>query len=483
MLRTLFSLAAIVASSLPAFASSPAQPTVTFGGFGEYPTATTTPCLTDDERAEIQDGLATSIRRLGSAGLLEATSPQAVSFGWPVRAAAGLTDPGVSGISNFVDHDPAYPDHVQDYQCGTRTYDSSSGSNHKGTDIFNWPFAWYKMDHDQVEIVAAAAGTIVMKSDGNYDRNCSQGGGTWNAVYVRHADGSVAWYGHMKSGSLTSRSVGDHIQKGDYLGVVGSSGSSTGPHLHFEVYDSANQLIDPWAGPCNSSTIISWWDSQRPYYDSAVNALLTHRAAPVFPACPQQETPNDETYFMPGQTVYFAAYYRDQRSGQPSDYAIYDVANHLVTSWNHSSPAPFYAASYWYWSLALPTNRPRGWWRFQVTYQGVTTTRPFFVGDRTSAPIAAAAPGLRFAGATPNPARGGTRFEFETPAAARVRLVLLDGQGRRVGAVQDGWLDAGRHEARWDGRDEAGRAVAPGLYWATLTAGAETQVRKIVVTR
>ena len=50
-----------------------------------------------------------------------------------------------------------------------------------------------------------------------------------------HADGSVAWYGHMKAGSLTNKAVGQTVSSGEYLGIVGSSGNSTGPHLHFGI--------------------------------------------------------------------------------------------------------------------------------------------------------------------------------------------------------------------------------------------------------
>jgi hypothetical protein len=83
------------------------------------------------------------------------------------------------------------------------------------------------MDNQQVEISAAAAGTIVSKSDGNFDRSCTFNNNQWNAVYVYQADGSVGWYGHMKSGSLTLKGVGASVAAGEYLGRVGSSGSST----------------------------------------------------------------------------------------------------------------------------------------------------------------------------------------------------------------------------------------------------------------
>ena len=112
--------------------------------------------------------------------------------------------------------------------------------------MYTWPFSWYKMDHDQVKVVAAADGVIIYKSDGNFDKNCGFNNDNWNAVYVEHADGSVAWYGHLKNGSLSTKAVGESVSSGEYLGIVGSSGSSTGPHLHFEVRKHG-EPVDPMA--------------------------------------------------------------------------------------------------------------------------------------------------------------------------------------------------------------------------------------------
>lgn len=78
------------------------------------------------------------------------------------------------------------------------------------------------MAQNAVEIVAAAPGVIIAKDDGYGDKNCSMCTNcSWNAVYVMHADGSVAWYGHMKIFSLTAKAVGQTVAAGEYLGVVG----------------------------------------------------------------------------------------------------------------------------------------------------------------------------------------------------------------------------------------------------------------------
>jgi murein DD-endopeptidase MepM/ murein hydrolase activator NlpD len=310
------------------------------------------PCLTEAQRQAIWADLHASIERLRDEGsLVEPDKTREVLFGWPLRAANGLTDPGYHGVSGFVDHDPATGS-VLDYNCGNRSYDLPEYNyNHRGTDFFTWPFPWHKMDHDHVEIVSAAPGTIIDKSDGHYDRNCGFGAGGWNAVYVRHADASIAWYGHMKNGSVTDLPVGSPVEAGDYLGVIGSSGNSTGPHLHLEVYDGEEQLIDPYAGPCNSMNAESWWVDQRQYYDSAINAVMTHDRWPTVPPCPETEEPHTCDVFQPGMSVVMIAYHRDLLAGQAWEWDLYRPDESIALEWDYSLSNPPHQA-------VAPVSRP-----------------------------------------------------------------------------------------------------------------------------
>jgi murein DD-endopeptidase MepM/ murein hydrolase activator NlpD len=337
--------------------------------------------LTPEQYRRIEAQIASSRKLLARQGKLDVAHPAAtVSFAWPLRTAAGVVDYGYHGISNFVDHNPAVPNQLLDYNNGRRTYDLSSGYNHQGTDIFLWPFSWQKMDAGQIEAVAAADGVILYKQDGNFDRSCSFNNNDWNAVYVQHGDGTVAWYGHLKKGSVTTKLRGDPVATGEYLGLVGSSGSSTGPHLHFEVHDQQGNVIDPYAGPGNPTVATSLWNTQSPYYDSAINHLGTGSTTPLFAPCPNPETSNERDGFDPGSRIYFVTYYRDQLSGQISQYRIYRPDNSLYTSWTHSSPVAHYSGSYWYWSYVIPATAPLGAWRFEVTYQGQTYQHRFYLG-------------------------------------------------------------------------------------------------------
>lgn len=82
-------------------------------------------------------------------------------------------------------------------------------------------------------VMAARSGVVV------YAGWSSQGYG--NLVKLRHADGAETWYAHF---SQIGVSVKQSVSQGETLGLVGSTGLSTGPHLHFEVYESG-QAVDP----------------------------------------------------------------------------------------------------------------------------------------------------------------------------------------------------------------------------------------------
>ena len=70
-------------------------------------------------------------------------------------------------------------------------------------------------------------------------------GGYGNLVEVRHKDGSRCRYGHL---SETEVKVGDEVTKSrTLLGKVGSTGMSTGPHLHFEIITPSGKSINPMA--------------------------------------------------------------------------------------------------------------------------------------------------------------------------------------------------------------------------------------------
>ncbi len=150
----------------------------------------------------------------------------------------------------------AYYDHGGvDWACGSIRY-----SGHRGNDF--GVGSWSGMDAGR-DIVAAADGTVVYTNDGEYDRcssgTCAGGSGCGNYVKIRHDDGTYALYCHMRKWTVAV-SYGQRVRCGTKLGQVGSSGNSTGPHLHFEPRNSSNVGVDPFRGSCHGGS--SLWISQ-----------------------------------------------------------------------------------------------------------------------------------------------------------------------------------------------------------------------------
>jgi hypothetical protein len=182
----------------------------------------------------------------------------------------------------------------------------------------------------------------------------------------------------LKRNSLTTKAVGETVAQGEFLGVIGSSGSSTVPHLHFEIYNAANQLQDPYQGTCNLMNSFSYWLVQPAYRDSSINKLMTHSAAPVFQTCPNPDITNEKNVFAPGSQVILAAYYRDQVAGQVSQLSLIQPDGTVYQSWTHVSPNT-YTASYWYFTRNLPVNALTGIWKFRVVYESKTYEHTFLV--------------------------------------------------------------------------------------------------------
>ncbi len=90
------------------------------------------------------------------------------------------------------------------------------------------------------------------------------------------------------------------------------------------------------------------------------------------------------------------------------------------------------------------------------------------------------APGFAFGPASPNPARAPLNLRFELTRETRVRLSIYDVNGRRVRELASGVRAVGPHTITWDLRDERGRAVAAGIFFARLEAQGRSLTQKVV---
>ena len=141
---------------------------------------------------------------------------------------------------------------LENYYCGT----GSVYNGHTGTD--------FRADVG-TSIYAGANGGLYYRYDncstyGYYGSTC--GGGYGNHARIDHEGsydgyGWVTIYAHMKSGTVVGT---QSLYCSAYIGQTGSSGNSTGPHLHFEVRKYSYPWNDPFAGECSGD--VSYWVDQ-----------------------------------------------------------------------------------------------------------------------------------------------------------------------------------------------------------------------------
>jgi hypothetical protein len=83
----------------------------------------------------------------------------------------------------------------------------------------------------------------------------------------------------------------------------------------------------------------------------------------------------------------------------------------------------------------------------------------------------------------PNPFNPTTRIAFDLNVSGSVELAIYDMSGRKVAVLIDGALEAGRHEAFWNGMTSEGREVPSGVYFCRLVTSTESISRKLVLLR
>lgn len=92
-------------------------------------------------------------------------------------------------------------------------------------------FRWSTGYHTGLDFVGALGSPIYAAADGTVV-SAKPEGAYGNMVKIKHADGSRTLYAHLTSFSVKK---GDTVERGQRIGSLGSTGNSSGPHLHFEV--------------------------------------------------------------------------------------------------------------------------------------------------------------------------------------------------------------------------------------------------------
>lgn len=116
----------------------------------------------------------------------------------------------------------------------TSPYGSRKGGFHPGVDLAG--------TEGVTPIKVAASGVVIKSVNSCVKGRKSCGGGYGNYVEIEHPNGDLTIYGHMTKAIV---SVGQLVSQGEPIGTLGSTGNSTGPHLHFEIRNSNGSTVKP----------------------------------------------------------------------------------------------------------------------------------------------------------------------------------------------------------------------------------------------
>lgn len=292
---------------------------------------------------------------------------QTVTFSLPVQGTLGED----VFLVNHVDHDTAKGS-FKNYNCKLYTYDG-----HDGTDFVLRSFR--SMDSG-VAVLAAADGIVTGVVDSLYDRNkvsiVERGFG--NVVSIRHSDGYTTYYAHIKKGSAMV-TVGQHVQRGERIALVGSSGNSTDPHLHFEVW----RRVDPFAGPCADKA--SLWNDQQ---DITGEHMIIDHDVTTWP--PQLDTirerpPHVDIVEKSAKTITAWTLHTGIREGDHLDLTWYTPEGKV---WSGFGSTAGLNTNYYYWWSFIDYSHgtmPSGRWRVDMSVNtNVVCSDSFLIVSPTS---------------------------------------------------------------------------------------------------
>jgi len=147
------------------------------------------------------------------------------------RPAANLeVSPDMPMLPGADEYLPEAPDYFDGYVWPAR-----------GTLTSGYGWRWGRM-HRGVDVAGPVGTPIVAAGAGVVERAGWNSGGYGNLVEIRHPDGSMTRYAHNNTLNV---SVGQTVRQGQQIAEMGSTGYSTGPHLHFEIHQGGSGAVNP----------------------------------------------------------------------------------------------------------------------------------------------------------------------------------------------------------------------------------------------
>lgn len=166
------------------------------------------------------------------------STSSSINFWWPIGSRETTTTNGIT----YANGDPETTTITSHF--GTRA-DPFSGQSagHNGLDIAG------NGQNGVINVIATRDGTVTYPTEDS-PTNCPSstgeddcGGGFGNYIMIQHNDGKVTLYAHLDANTISVK-AGDTVKQGQVIAKMGSSGRSTGTHLHFEVRIDGNR-VDP----------------------------------------------------------------------------------------------------------------------------------------------------------------------------------------------------------------------------------------------
>lgn len=152
-----------------------------------------------------------------------------------MRLRSGLTATGLAGVLITTAAAPAAAAPATDYEMPFPCKQEWYGSTRSGHSPSYWSVDWNRTDDLGAPVLAAGAGVV--------SRVENLGGSSYGLfVFIDHGSDESTVYAHLSAEYV---SVGQHVDQGELVGRLGTSGNSTGPHLHFEERLDGRDIA-PW---------------------------------------------------------------------------------------------------------------------------------------------------------------------------------------------------------------------------------------------
>jgi len=365
-------------------------------------------------------------------------------------------------IVNYVDWKNG--NEILDYQCGNKAY-----NGHQGTDFVIRSFA---MMDSGVNVLAAADGIVTVIKDGIFDREkkSDTSKGLGNYIALRHYNGYYSYYGHLSSNSILVK-PGDKVSAGQRMALVGSSGNSSDPHLHFELWWDSLFMVDPFKGGCGNMN--SLWLETSPY-DTTFNIWTSGLTNFIPDLDTLREEPAKKNHFSPAdESITYWAILYGIRQGDKLTLNWFDPDETLTLTDSFKVITDSWYFYYWN-NIQVPAVSKTGEWSARFYRNEMFMNEIKFTFAKTTA-IPNLDPNLLVT-IYPNPFNTYTTIRWKSKISGHASLEVFDALGRKVKTLIDEFRQQGNYTEYFDSEE-----LPSGTYFNHLKVGNNVTTIKMII--